>query len=73
MLESPEAVAAQAVDLAMNGIASSAGGQTRRVPVETLCLHGDNPSAVAFAQAVRDALSSHGLRVERLSDTSYSA
>lgn len=63
VLESPDEVAAHAVDLALNGIASAGGA---RLPVDTLCLHGDNPAAVASAQAVRAALAHQGVAVASL-------
>lgn len=47
LLEDPEDAAAQALRLA------------RRV--DTICVHGDTPGAVAIARAVRDALSAAGL------------
>ena len=57
LLRQPEAIAANAVRLATQGIVFSApGGEAGRIPVETLCLHGDNPAAVEAAKAVRAAL-----------------
>lgn len=53
VLELPAEVAAQALNLAQNGI----NGQ----PVDTLCLHGDNPAAVEHARAVNEILTSAGL------------
>jgi UPF0271 protein len=50
-------IAANAVRLAREGIVTPQG----RVAVDTLCLHGDNPSAVAAAQAVRRALDEAGI------------
>lgn len=38
-------------------------GQAASVEAETLCLHGDGPHAVAFAQAVRRALEADGVRI----------
>jgi UPF0271 protein len=49
LLEAPEDCAAQAVALARSGA------------VETLCVHGDQPRAVAIARAVRAALGNEGL------------
>jgi UPF0271 protein len=36
-----------------------------RVPVapDTICLHGDQPNAVAFAKALRNAFSERGIQV----------
>jgi UPF0271 protein len=47
LITDPDAVAAQAVRLARQGI-------------ESICVHGDNPLAVAFAGAVRHALEADG-------------
>ena len=52
LLESPEEVAVHAMKLAQEGI--DFGGQ--RVPVDTLCLHGDHPHAAQNAKLVRDLL-----------------
>jgi UPF0271 protein len=62
VLESAEAVAANAVRLATEGVLTARG----RVPVETLCIHGDGPHAVEFARAVRAALSQHGFSLAAL-------
>jgi UPF0271 protein len=42
-----------------------------RVPIDaqTICLHGDNPSALANAEAVRKALRSAGVEVKGLRST----
>ena len=60
--ESPREIAAQAVELAREGIAS--GG--RAVRPETLCLHGDHPNAAGNARAVRAALAQAGIQVRGL-------
>ncbi len=57
LLHDPAAIAANAVRLATQGILVRVpGGGERRMPVETLCLHGDNPASVEAAKAVRMAL-----------------
>jgi UPF0271 protein len=60
--ENAEAVAANAVRLATEGIMLGA----RRVSVDTLCIHGDGPHAVEFAQAVRAALQAHAFELQPL-------
>jgi UPF0271 protein len=62
ILESPEEVAAHAVALAQAGI--DFGG--RRVQVDTLCLHGDNPHAAENARMVHEALAQSGIEVKAL-------
>src|SRR5512143_1680400 len=62
VLSSPEEVAAQAVSLSKDGI--DFGG--KRLAVDTLCLHGDNPHAAENARLVSEALFSAGIEVEAL-------
>ena len=62
IIESPEGVAAHAVDLARNGIDFSG----RRVNVDTLCLHGDHPRAAENARIVHEALMNNGFEIARL-------
>ena len=59
VLESPSEAAAQAVKMVSEGIRF---GETR-VQVQTLCIHGDNPAALAIAQAVRGALAANKIEV----------
>lgn len=58
VLESPPAVAAQAVALALEGAGP--------LQIDTLCLHGDNPAVVDCARAVRAALTARGLTFHRI-------
>jgi UPF0271 protein len=51
VLDDPETVAAQAIRLVGDDA------------VQTLCLHGDTPSAVTFARVVRDALTAAGVSI----------
>lgn len=37
------------------------GGVKRRVRIDSICVHGDNPQAVAMARALRSALEAHGI------------
>jgi 5-oxoprolinase (ATP-hydrolysing) subunit A len=63
LLRAPAEIAANALRLATEGIVFSAGGQSGRIAVQTLCLHGDNPAAVEAARAVRAALSGAGVEI----------
>ncbi len=62
LIESSDEVAAHAVALARNGINFSG----RQVRVDTLCLHGDHPSATENARLVRDQLGKAGVQVQSL-------
>ena len=61
-----KAVAAQAVTIARDGKVKAHDGSDVSLNAETLCLHGDNPSAVRNAQAVRQALEEAGVELRPL-------
>jgi UPF0271 protein len=61
----PAVVAAQAVSIARDGRAPLADGGSVAVAAQTLCLHGDEPDAVANARAVRAALAEAGVELAR--------
>ncbi|MCL4395470.1 MAG: LamB/YcsF family protein [Chloroflexi bacterium] len=65
LIVDPTRAAKQAVDIA-RGLVVSSDGTRIELRADTICLHGDNPSAVANARAVRSALSDAGLDVRRL-------
>jgi UPF0271 protein len=62
VLESVEAVCANALRLAREGI----GEGMKHSRVDTLCIHGDGAHAVEFARAVRQTLEGDGIQVVRL-------
>jgi UPF0271 protein len=59
----PERAAAQALGLATRGAVAAVDGTTLTLAVDTLCLHGDSPHALAMARAVRAALAAAGIAV----------
>lgn len=61
--DDPARAAAQAVGLAVGGTVAAADGTMLALAVDTLCLHGDSPNALAMAWAVRDALGAAGIAV----------
>jgi len=62
VLEAGE-VAARALRLATEHEVVSVDGTIVKVPVRSLCVHGDTPGAVDLARAVRDALDAAGIAV----------
>ena len=62
VLEDPAEAAAQALSLARGAVVAS-NGCVLTLWVDTLCIHGDSPGAVAIAQAVRDALTDAGIAI----------
>ena len=65
ILASPDAAAEQAVAIATRGLVTSRGGSPVEVRADTLCLHGDTPDAVAYAQAIRAALTAADVMVSQ--------
>lgn len=65
LLHHPQAIAAHAVQLATEGIYLPNG--TKRLP-DTLCLHGDHPTAIENARQVRLALEHAGIQIKQLSN-----
>ncbi|MFF1574340.1 LamB/YcsF family protein [Leifsonia sp. NPDC058292] len=63
VLSAHDGIAARAVRLAVDGEVTAADGTDIRVEVDSLCVHGDTPGAVAMAAAVRDALAAAGVRM----------
>ncbi len=62
LVSAPEEVAARAVVLARDGV-EVAG---KRVQVDTLCLHGDNPHVADNARLIRQALEKAGITIAPL-------
>jgi UPF0271 protein len=61
LIEEPAAVAERAVRMATDGVVVAVDGTRLLMPVESVCVHGDTPGAVAMARAVRGALTSAGV------------
>ena len=49
--------------MAVSGTVRAIDGTLVKVAAQSLCVHGDSPSAVAMAAAVRDGLRSVGVEV----------
>jgi UPF0271 protein len=62
VLSDPAAAADQALGLARGAVAA-ADGSLLTLWVDTLCVHGDSPGAVALATEVRRALEAQGIEV----------
>jgi UPF0271 protein len=62
VLGNPEQAAAQALSLARGAVVAD-DGTVLTLWVDTLCIHGDSPGAVAVAKAVREAMAEAGISV----------
>ena len=63
LVEDPAVVADRALRLVRAGEVEAVDGTRIAVDAASLCLHGDTPSAVAMARAVRAALDTAGITV----------
>ncbi len=64
LIRDPKRAAERAVQMVLEGEIEALDGGRVRVRAETLCVHGDNPEAVAIARAVREALVAHGVEIK---------
>ncbi len=63
MIEDREQSVAQALAMVQTGKFSALSGKMIEVQADTLCLHGDQPGAVAFAMAIRKAFTDKGIEI----------
>jgi 5-oxoprolinase (ATP-hydrolysing) subunit A len=63
MIEEAAVAAERALCMVQQGHVIALSGKPVPVSADTLCLHGDQPGAVAFAQAIRQAFSAQGIGV----------
>jgi len=61
VLDHPDEVREQVISLVLDGSVVSSCGNTVALDVDTLCLHGDGPHAIAFARLVRESLLGAGV------------
>lgn len=63
VLHDAEAIAARVTRMVTTGRVETVSGATRAVGIDSICLHGDTPGAVASARAVRAALAAAGVHL----------
>jgi UPF0271 protein len=65
MIHDPEKAAARVVGMVQDGAIPCIGGERVPARVDSICVHGDGPQALAIARAVRDGLQAAGVRLRR--------
>lgn len=65
VLHEVELIAERAVRMVRDGTVEAVDGSVVELRPDSLCVHGDTPGAVAMASAVRAALTTEGVRIER--------
>lgn len=63
VLHDADAIAARVVRMVQDRAIVAASGKVIKVAVDTVCIHGDTPGAVAIAQRIRSALDAAGIAV----------
>jgi UPF0271 protein len=63
VITDPKRAAEQALRMAKEGRVIATDGTRLEMEVHTLCVHGDNPSAVDHVRTIRQALEAEGLRI----------
>ena len=63
VLTDPEAIAARALRMVRDGAVESVSGATVPIAADTICVHGDNQSALTAAGRIREALRDAGVAV----------
>jgi UPF0271 protein len=63
IIKEAEAAVAQVLQMVERGTVTAVDGTTVKVTADTVCLHGDGPKAVAFAESLRRALDAAGVAV----------
>ena len=68
-LAAVQEAAARVHMMVREGAIISASGKRIPVAIDTVCVHGDNPAAVAMAEQVRDKLERAGVTVRPMAET----
>lgn len=66
LIESETDMIAQVLEMVGDGTVTAVDGARVKIRADTICLHGDGPHAVRFAQLLRDALRRNGVEVRRV-------
>jgi UPF0271 protein len=68
VIHDPAVATENVVRMVVDGVFISRNGKKISRRVDTLCVHGDEPTAIALAQAVRAGLEAAGVKIMRLPD-----
>jgi UPF0271 protein len=63
VIHNPKEAASRALQMVKDKRIQTQDGGYFSLEVQTLCIHGDNPNAVAIARAVRETLEAEGIKV----------
>jgi UPF0271 protein len=64
MIEDVNQSVTQVLQMVQKGFVTAVDGSNVTLKAETLCIHGDQPNAVVFAQAIRSTLQDAGINID---------
>ena len=67
VIHDTEETLSRTVRMVKEGIVTAVTGETVPLTADSICVHGDNPSALAFVKAIRERLETEGVSVVPLS------
>jgi UPF0271 protein len=71
VIKDPVVAARRVVDMVVNNTITSRSGKKIPCKLHSLCVHGDEPTAVSLARSVREALESAGVQLVSLTDMQF--
>jgi len=66
IIHNPQEAVAQCLEMVCEGRVTTSDGGRIDIQIDTVCLHGDSPQALAFAQALGVALDNAGVKIKRI-------
>lgn len=73
MIEDPQVSIRQVLRMVQEGRVTAVDGTEVEVQADTLCIHGDQPGAVVFAQTIRSAFEAAGIAVRPVAPEAQAA
>ncbi len=71
VIHDPEQVAERMLRMVTEGKISTIDGVDIPLEAQSICIHGDNPAAVALARALRDTLAARGVELKSFADVRH--
>ena len=71
VIHDPAQVAARMLRMVTEGKISTIDGVDIPLEAQSICIHGDNPAAVALARALRDTLAVRGVELKSFADARH--
>lgn len=64
----PKLVADRFFSIVTEGVVEAADGTELSIPADSICIHGDNPNAVAILETIHEQLDDHNIELTSLSE-----